>query len=300
MADPDDTEGQAAEAPSTPSAHEAPPPREARECKAASPLPVPVEVMVDDGSDVCAVCLQHIEPVETAIIKGCEHVYCATCILAWAAFKQPVPLCPQCKLPFDYLFTYVSLDGEVSDLLLEEPLVLLLQAPWFKPSERFGALFSKEGALLGKACDGTNNDEMFEADEEGYFDNDEYEEHEERYVQRTGGGSAAASRWSVSDSRRRSSASAPKYSRFAPRSPSTPGRAKSEEPASNQFPVRTPPNVRSRSSTSAKISSAKAKRLAKAQAKLEKQAKKAMARENAKAAASARQEALARSLALDC
>lgn len=44
--------------------------------------------------------------------QGCDHMYCATCILHWALHK-PEPWCPQCKQPFDMLLTYRTLDGEL-------------------------------------------------------------------------------------------------------------------------------------------------------------------------------------------
>jgi hypothetical protein len=46
----------------------------------------------------------------TAVPQGCDHMYCATCILHWALHKEE-PWCPQCKNPFSYLLTYRNLDG---------------------------------------------------------------------------------------------------------------------------------------------------------------------------------------------
>lgn len=48
----------------------------------------------------------------TCTLQGCDHMYCATCILHWALHK-PEPWCPQCKQPFDVLLTYRTLDGEL-------------------------------------------------------------------------------------------------------------------------------------------------------------------------------------------
>lgn len=58
----------------------------------------------------CAICLNKIVLQETALVKGCEHAYCVTCILRWATYKNE-PTCPQCKHPFEFLHIHRSLDG---------------------------------------------------------------------------------------------------------------------------------------------------------------------------------------------
>lgn len=80
----------------------------------------------------CAICLNKIVLEETALIKGCEHAYCVTCILRWASYKKE-PTCPQCKNPFKFLNIHRSLDGSVHDYMFEESVCLLLRASWFKP-----------------------------------------------------------------------------------------------------------------------------------------------------------------------
>ncbi|CAO2195915.1 unnamed protein product [Urochloa humidicola] len=81
---------------------------------------------------VCAICLDKIALQETALVKGCDHAYCVTCILRWASYKQ-TPLCPQCKHPFQFLSVHRSLDGCLHDFLFEESVCLLLRAAWFEP-----------------------------------------------------------------------------------------------------------------------------------------------------------------------
>ncbi|XP_052209804.1 uncharacterized protein LOC127813088 isoform X2 [Diospyros lotus] len=81
---------------------------------------------------VCAICLNKIVLEETALIKGCEHSYCVTCILRWATYREK-PTCPQCKFPFEFLNVHRSLDGSLHDYMYEESVCLLLRAPWFKP-----------------------------------------------------------------------------------------------------------------------------------------------------------------------
>ncbi|KAJ8543852.1 hypothetical protein K7X08_025470 [Anisodus acutangulus] len=80
----------------------------------------------------CAVCLNKIVLQETALVKGCEHAYCVTCILRWATYKEE-PTCPQCKHPFEFLYIHRSLDGSLQDYMFEESVCLLLRASWFKP-----------------------------------------------------------------------------------------------------------------------------------------------------------------------
>ncbi|KAG2484687.1 hypothetical protein HYH03_016516 [Edaphochlamys debaryana] len=106
--------------------------------QAADPQPVAEPASVanngdDDhalAGDVCAVCLSAIQPEELAIIKGCEHEYCVNCILQWAQCKE-APWCPQCKAPFNYLYTHRLLDGTLSDAPVEESVCLLKRAQWF-------------------------------------------------------------------------------------------------------------------------------------------------------------------------
>ncbi|KAF3643928.1 RING/U-box superfamily protein isoform 2 [Capsicum annuum] len=81
---------------------------------------------------VCAICLNKIVLQETALVKGCEHAYCVTCILRWATYKKE-PTCPQCKHPFEFLYVHRSLDGSIQDYMFEESVCLLLRASWFKP-----------------------------------------------------------------------------------------------------------------------------------------------------------------------
>ncbi|EFN57292.1 hypothetical protein CHLNCDRAFT_143887 [Chlorella variabilis] len=95
----------------------------------------------EPGDLTCAICLGGIPLENMALVKGCDHMYCATCILHWALHKEE-PWCPQCKQPFSYLLTYRSLDGglnvsPVRDFPAEEPVCLLKRAPWFEEHLRF-------------------------------------------------------------------------------------------------------------------------------------------------------------------
>ncbi len=52
------------------------------------------------------------------------------CILQWALYRD-TPTCPQCKVPFNYLYTHKLLDGQLSDCPVEESVCLLKRATWF-------------------------------------------------------------------------------------------------------------------------------------------------------------------------
>ncbi|KAJ4823458.1 hypothetical protein Tsubulata_019690 [Turnera subulata] len=96
------------------------------------------EVVVHDKEcghhgGVCAICLNKIVLQETALVKGCEHAYCVTCILRWASYCQK-QTCPQCKHPFEFLNVHRTLDGSIQDYMFEESVCLLLRAPWFRPN----------------------------------------------------------------------------------------------------------------------------------------------------------------------
>ncbi|XP_043693382.1 uncharacterized protein LOC122643877 [Telopea speciosissima] len=91
-----------------------------------------LSLTVSDNHGLCAICLEKIALQETALVKGCEHAYCVTCILRWATYNQN-PLCPQCKCPFEFLNVHRSLDGRIHDYMFEESVCLLLRATWFMP-----------------------------------------------------------------------------------------------------------------------------------------------------------------------
>ncbi|XP_078441778.1 uncharacterized protein LOC144711653 [Wolffia australiana] len=84
-------------------------------------------------SGICAICLDKIALQETALVKGCEHSYCVTCILRWASYNSKQPTCPQCKLPFEFLVVHRTLDGCIRDYMFDESVCLLLRAQWFVP-----------------------------------------------------------------------------------------------------------------------------------------------------------------------
>ncbi|KAJ0084407.1 hypothetical protein Patl1_29387 [Pistacia atlantica] len=90
------------------------------------------EMGYGNHSGICAICLDKIVLQETALVKGCEHAYCVSCILQWASYNN-TPTCPQCKNPFEFLDVHRSLDGSIRDYMFEESVCLLLRASWFKP-----------------------------------------------------------------------------------------------------------------------------------------------------------------------
>ncbi|GMH07621.1 hypothetical protein Nepgr_009461 [Nepenthes gracilis] len=90
------------------------------------------QTTIEDRDGVCAICLDRIVLQEIALVKGCEHAYCAICILRWASYNEH-PKCPQCKHPFESLNVHRSLDGSIHDYMFEESVCLLLRATWFEP-----------------------------------------------------------------------------------------------------------------------------------------------------------------------
>ncbi|KAI3905613.1 hypothetical protein MKX01_036522 [Papaver californicum] len=91
-------------------------------------------MMMSEAEGICSICMDNIVLQETALIKGCEHAYCVTCILRWASYTKD-PCCPQCKQSFEFLLLHRSIDGSIYDYMFEESICLLLRAPWFKPLE---------------------------------------------------------------------------------------------------------------------------------------------------------------------
>lgn len=143
----------------------------ADECAAAADESTGAE----DGGEpwTCAVCLQAIEPCETALVKGCHHAYCAGCILRWASYapESKAPWCPQCKAPFNYLYTYRALDGTLHDFPVEESVTLLLRACWFDGAPAAGGDGRGKGKL--SADDAAALEEY---GDEPYFDDCDEEE----------------------------------------------------------------------------------------------------------------------------
>lgn len=130
----------------------------------------------DEGVDVCAVCLSAIEPADLAIVKGCEHVYCVNCILQWALYRD-APTCPQCKVPFNYLYTHKLLDGQLSDCPVEESVCLLKRATWFVEHIKTLEKGKAVSAAMAAADEGPGD---WANDIAQYFDDeDEYDEEEE-------------------------------------------------------------------------------------------------------------------------
>eukprot|EP00850_Spirogloea_muscicola_P017260 SM000146S00980 [mRNA] locus=s146:206830:208337:- [translate_table: standard] len=113
-----------------------------------------------DDSWLCAICRCKIPLEETSQVKGCEHAYCITCILRWATYKEH-PWCPQCRLPFSFLYSYRTLNGSLSDVMVEESICLLLRATWFSQLPL--------------------PDEHEESEEHAYVQFDDDDEYEEEY-----------------------------------------------------------------------------------------------------------------------
>mmetsp|Transcript_20717 Transcript_20717/g.36967 ORF Transcript_20717/g.36967 Transcript_20717/m.36967 type:complete len:292 (-) Transcript_20717:299-1174(-) len=92
-----------------------------------------VESLMDEDMQ-CAICLDTVPLAESAMIKGCDHLYCVGCILKWSLIKEDKVTCPKCKSSFHSVYTYRSLDGTLNDFPQEESVVLLQRAVWFEES----------------------------------------------------------------------------------------------------------------------------------------------------------------------
>jgi hypothetical protein len=78
---------------------------------------------------MCAICHGNIQPLEVALVHGCDHPFCCNCILNWALQRQR---CPLCQVDFTHLWMYKQLDGTFNDYLREELVALLHRAVWFR------------------------------------------------------------------------------------------------------------------------------------------------------------------------
>ena len=91
------------------------------------------------GDLTCAICLDAIPLEDLATVPGCEHAYCAACIVGWAVASSPADAsgsdvcgkCPQCKREYASVATHRRLDGTLSDYPVEESVCLLRRARWF-------------------------------------------------------------------------------------------------------------------------------------------------------------------------
>jgi len=159
----------------------APPPASQLPPRAPSPpLPRPTSA-ASSGDLLCAVCLDTIPLPALATLPGCDHAYCAPCILAWAmaataanpvagggaACGDAAP-CPQCKAPFTSVVTHRRLDGSLTEEPAEESVCLLVRARWFLDGREAAAT---DADARGKAA----------APPPHWSDDDEYDDEEEDY-----------------------------------------------------------------------------------------------------------------------
>ena len=82
----------------------------------------------EDGV-MCAICHGNIQPLQAALVAGCDHPFCSACILNWSLQKQR---CPLCNKSFTHVWLYRLLDGTYNDYLVEESVRLLHCSHWFR------------------------------------------------------------------------------------------------------------------------------------------------------------------------
>lgn len=130
----------------------------------------------------CAICLKNPAAKDTAQPVGCDHIYCTCCLLHWAVYKEK-PICPQCKVPFNSLLTFRTVDGELHDYPCQESVGMLKRAPWFqehlKMKEQAMAEASLPESLRGGASRDQGGSVIDESDYQDYgryyaeYDDDE-------------------------------------------------------------------------------------------------------------------------------
>ena len=127
----------------------------------------------ESGDMTCAICLHNIDLPDMAMVKGCDHLYCAHCILQWTLHKSDAGcVCPTCKRPFSYLLTYRALDGTLNDFPMEESVVLLRRSHWFEEWVRESENASCQSLFEeAKIADDTAWQEDYDEDE--YWEEDE-------------------------------------------------------------------------------------------------------------------------------
>lgn len=127
----------------------------------------------------CAICLEQIQLENTAYVKGCEHAYCAKCILQWADLRDNCS-CPQCKKPFSRLLTYRTLDGTMSDFPVEESVCLLKRATWIqeqlKTAEKGKAVASSDAFYAADTSDPVTDWQDYSNFYDEYDDDEEVED----------------------------------------------------------------------------------------------------------------------------
>lgn len=125
----------------------------------------------ESGDLLCAICLCDIPLEDVAMVKGCDHMYCAYCILQWTLHNEKT-FCPTCKQPFSYLLTYRGLDGSLNDFPMEESVVLLRRAHWFEDWIRASQNDASQ-ALLEDARVADDTAWMDDFDDDAYWKEDE-------------------------------------------------------------------------------------------------------------------------------
>jgi hypothetical protein len=125
----------------------------------------------ESGDMTCAICLHSIDLPDMAMVKGCDHLYCAQCILQWTLHRSE-SVCPTCKRPFSYLLTYRALDGTLNDFPMEESVVLLRRSQWFEEWVRESQNTSCQ-SLFEDAKIADDTKWMDEFDEDEYWEEDE-------------------------------------------------------------------------------------------------------------------------------
>lgn len=73
----------------------------------------------DETCDKCAICLRLIKKQEVGSPEGCDHVFCAVCIIEWSKNSN---VCPLDRQPFTIILVRKNKEGKVvRQVPVEEP-----------------------------------------------------------------------------------------------------------------------------------------------------------------------------------
>lgn len=73
----------------------------------------------DETCEKCAICLRLIKSQEVGSPEGCDHIFCAVCVIEWSKNSN---VCPLDRQPFTIILVRKNKDGKVvRQVAVEEP-----------------------------------------------------------------------------------------------------------------------------------------------------------------------------------
>lgn len=106
----------------------------------------------DETCEKCAICLRLIKSQEVGSPEGCDHLFCAVCIIEWSKTSN---VCPLDRQPFTIILVRKNINGNVvRQVTVEEPRpieILELEDDTF--CEICGGSDREDRILLCDGCD---------------------------------------------------------------------------------------------------------------------------------------------------